>query len=82
MAITATLHGLHWLGLTAQSGTFTGLGTSAVPYIAGGANATTTASNGLSYASVSPTSALPDRTGVAPTYSVAATIPIVGARAV
>ncbi len=82
VAVTATLHGLHWIGLTAQSGTFTALGTANLAYLAGATAATGISSNGLSYASVSPTSALPDRTGVVPTYTVTVNMPLVGARAV
>ncbi len=81
VAVTATLHGLHWLGLTAQSGTFTGLSTSHVPFIGGGGTAHGAPASMLAYASVSPTSALPDSTGVVPTFGVSV-VPTVGARAV
>ncbi len=82
VAITATLHGLYWLGLTAQSGTFTALTTTGLAFIAGSTSAHAIPSNALAYASVSPTSALPDRTGVAPVFSVAVAVPTVGVRAV
>ncbi len=81
VAVTATLHGLHWLGLTAHSGTFTGLSTSHLAYIGGGNTAHGAPASMLAYASVSPTSALPDRTGVVPTFTVSV-VPTVGARAV
>ncbi len=82
IAISATLHGLHWLGLTPQSGTFTALTTSGLAYIGGAGLAHGIPAFGLAYGSVSPTSALPDRTGVAPTYLTSPPVPTVGARAV
>ncbi len=81
VAVSGTLHGLHWICLTAQSGTFTALGLVNLIYSGGGTSAHVLPANALSYASVSPTSALPDRTGVAPTLG-ALIVPTVGARAV
>ncbi len=81
VAISATMNGLHWLCLTTQSGAFTALGSSTVPYLAGGTLAHGTPANGLAYGSVAATSALPDRTGVAPTFVGAAVVPTVGVRA-
>ncbi len=80
IAVAATLHGLHWLGLTAQSGTFLAVGSANFPFPAGGTNPTTLPSFGVTYPTVDPTLALPDRTGVAPTYTGTAT-PTVGVRA-
>ncbi len=80
VAVSATTHGLHWLGLTAQSGSFTALGTGSLAYAAGGTFAHAIPANVAVYGAVDPTVALPDRTGVAPAYSSSAT-PTVGVRA-
>ncbi len=81
VAVSTTLHGLHWLALTTQSGAFTALGSSQLPYLAGGVLAHGIPANALFYSSVAATSALPDRTAVVPTYALAAVVPTIGVRA-
>ncbi len=81
VVVSATLHGLHWLGLTAQSGTFTALSTLGLAYIAGGTAPSFTPSNALAFEAVDPTLGLPSRAGVTATYLVAVSTPTVGARA-
>ncbi len=81
VAITATLHGLHWLGVTTQSGAFTAFSAATLTAVAGSATPHTPGALGLFYGSVDPTLALPDRTGVAPGFGGAA-VPAVGVRAV
>ncbi len=81
VVVSATLHGLHWLCLTAQSGTFTALANASLAFIAGGTAPHFIGSNALAFGAVDPTLALPDRTGVSVTYLVAVSVPIVGARA-
>ncbi len=66
VVVSATLHGLHWVGLTAQSGTFTALPTNVTAPVFGAGTVTGNNGNALTYASIDPTLALPDRTGVAP----------------
>ncbi len=79
--VSATLHGLYWLGLTAQSGTFRALASLGLTFVGGSGTATGTAGHTLTYSPVDPTSALPDRTGVAPGL-VAGITPVLGVRAV
>ncbi len=68
VVVSVTLHGLHWVGLTTQSGTFTIVATASTVAVAGSPTVGGATSNALVYPSVSPTSALPDRTGVTPTH--------------
>ncbi len=79
--VSAPMHGMYWLGLTSQSGTFTAL-SSLVGATSGGATTiTVSAATTLIYGSVDPTVALADRTSVAPTFGALAA-PVVGVRAV
>ncbi len=81
VTLTATLHGLYWLGLTAQSGTFVSVATAQSALIAGATTAAGSLAFVLNYGSVDPTAALPDRTGVTPVLTSTST-PVVGVRAV
>ncbi len=81
VAVTATVHGLHWLGLTAQSGTFTALTPTNLVYVAGAPAPHTTPANGLAYAAVDPASALPNLTGVTPGGFAFQAVPTVSLRA-
>ncbi len=80
VAVAATIHGLYWLGLTAQSGTFRALSSLGLTFVGGAGSPTGIPGHTLSYAAVDPTLALPDRTGVAPSLTVGVT-PILGVRA-
>ncbi len=80
VAVTATLQGLYWLGLTTQSGTFVAFTNSTTPYIGSASGPGGFMASVLSYPTVDPTVALPDRTGVAPVYGTA-TYPTVAVRA-
>ncbi len=80
VVVSGTLHGLYWLGLTAQSGTFSALSVTTTVHIGGAQSSGATPGNGVSYPSVDPTLALPDRTGVVPSFS-AITTPVVTVRA-
>ena len=80
VVVTATLHGLVWLALTAGGGSFSGLGTAMIPSVAGAASVIPTNSTNLGRNSVLPATALPDMTGVTPVY-LTFNVPAVSVRA-
>ncbi len=80
VVVSATLHGLYWLGLTTQSGTFTAYGTNVTGPVAGATSVVGSNANAGVFTSIDPTVALPDRTGVALSLGVF-TVPSVAVRA-
>ncbi len=81
VVISATLHGLHWLGITTQSGAFSGFAAATLPAVAGAATPHGGGAFSLFFGGIDPTLALPDRTGVSPSVGTAG-LAAVGVRAV
>ncbi len=81
VAVSATLHGLHWLGLTAQGGSFSAALVGTLAVITGAFSPGGAVISALAYSAVDPAAALPDRTGVTADYAFSA-IPLTYVRAV
>ncbi len=81
VVVSATLHGLYWLCLAPQSGSFVGMTAAGSAPIGGGGSAGAGTGNTLGYGVVDPTAPLPNLTGVVPTVLAVSPV-IISVRAV